>query len=107
MRQGGYIYELANIKKMRKQILLIALISMIVLGCNKERSYTINLINETQFDIHELELSGTSDYTFAINRGEETGNAIIEWIGARSHWNGEHCFSYYINDFSDSTTSLF
>ena len=90
------------IKMKKRNLFFILLVLVTFLGCNKVRTYKINIVNNTEFDILELKLSGTTEYNYSIVKGGETGVHEIEWKGSRSHLDGEYGFSYRVNSFSDS-----
>jgi len=86
----------------KRNLFLILLVLITFLGCNKVRTYKINIVNNTEFDILELKLSGTTEYKYSIDKGGETGVHEIEWEGSRSYLDGEYGFNYRVNSFSDS-----
>lgn len=84
-----------------KIIIIIPLI--ILVGCNKVRNYQINIINETGLEIQDLELSGTSEYHYAIPKDGETGVKTIQWVGPKYNLLGQNFISLRVKSFSDST----
>lgn len=89
-----------------KSFWIISIIT--IFGCNKIRKYRINIVNETGVHINKLDIEGTTDYNFSIEKDGETGVKNIEWKGPRSYSAGEHCFSYFVYSFSnqDSTYNV-
>ena len=63
----------------------------------------ILIVNKTGFKIQNLELNGTTNYNFAIEKDKETGVCKIEWKGYRTGDDGNYSFWYKVKSFSDST----
>jgi len=86
---------------MKSFFIIILILSSFLGSCNKVRKYRFNIVNETGVEINKMELTGTTDYEFEIEKNGETGESQIQWKGPRSHLNGEYCFSYYVYSFTD------
>ncbi|MFT6747295.1 MAG: hypothetical protein ACJAZ2_001645 [Glaciecola sp.] len=82
--------------------MFIGIATLTLFGCNKVRSYQINILNETGYEILEMTLHGKTEYTFSVPLDGETGKEIIEWEGSRTGWGGPLGFTYIVNSFSDS-----